>query len=239
MENLSVVVFSWLLSRIFFLSELTCNKIFLFIHHILTLIKHMGLRIQITFWMPVFFPRGAFSLLQFPSCSLPRQISFLLPSFITSSCSFNLLNKLQKFLVAIILWSEKCTIYDWWVFSIMKHNKLFTAPKWLLLLSISKRRGRTPVKVVLGRTDIPVHPRVCKAKSFMWYLSLIQRIDTRQKTGREEDLYEMARGGCCFLVLPIMLVLCVLRWNLSRPLEVGWDALLECTCVCVCTRARA
>lgn len=184
MENLSVVVFSWLLSRIFFLSELTCNKIFLFIHRILTLIKHTGLRIQITFWMPVFFPRGAFSLLQFPTYSLPCQISFLLPSFITSSCSFNLLNKLQKFLVAIILWSEKCTIHDWWMFSIMKHNKLFTAPKWLLLLSISKRRGRTPIKVVLGRTDIPVHPRVCKSKSFMWCLWYRELTPDRRRAER-------------------------------------------------------
>jgi len=31
------------------------------------------------------------------------------------------------------------------MFSIMKHNKLFTAPKWLLLLSISKEEVEHPL----------------------------------------------------------------------------------------------
>lgn len=132
MRNFSVVVFSWQLSRSFFLSELTCNKVFLFIYYILTLIKHRAqdtAQLSVCLWF--FFPRGASPWLQFHSCLhsfyiFPLRFLSCCPSFITSKCSFGLLNKLLKFVVATIGPSEKCEIYYHWIFSIMKHNKVFT-----------------------------------------------------------------------------------------------------------------
>lgn len=50
----------------------------------------------------------------------------------------------------------------------------------------------------------------------------LQRIDIRQKMGREEDLHAMACGGC---------ILCVLRLDLSTPMEPEWDNLWEYLCV--------
>lgn len=130
MRNFSVVVFSWQLSRIFFLSDLTCSKIFLFIYYILTLIKHGTAQLYIC--LCFVFPRGVSPSLQFHNClqnfyMFSLWISFLALIFITSNCSFSLLNKLWKFLGAIIGPLEKYKIHDWWIFSIMKHNKAFTA----------------------------------------------------------------------------------------------------------------